>query len=138
MRHGRFLLCVVSCRLPGVLPSRRHSSIEGTVTDPSGAACGWAAAVTATSVTTGAVHRSQDHRCRLFCAPFAPGRRIYLTVTATGFEALTQSHVIVDALATFGVNPKLQIGAAKTKRVTVQDQPTILKTDDVALGSFRR
>ncbi len=42
--------------------------------------------------------------------------------------------MIVDALATVGVNPKLQIGAAN-QSVTVQEQPTILKTDDVALGS---
>jgi hypothetical protein len=40
----------------------------------------------------------------------------------------------VEALANVAVNPKLTIGAAN-QSVVVQDQPTILKTDDVSLGS---
>ena len=55
-------------------------------------------------------------------------------VKANGFQTLTQAHVIVEALATVGMNAKLQIGAA-TQSVTVTDQPSILKSDDVALGS---
>jgi hypothetical protein len=40
----------------------------------------------------------------------------------------------VEALATVAVNPKLNIGAS-TQAITVEAQPTTLKTDDVALGS---
>lgn len=78
-------------------------------------------------------NRPQDHRRGLFVLPLLPAGEYTVTVTATGFETLTQSHVIVDALATVGLNPKLQFGAA-TQSVTVQDQPAILKADDVALG----
>src|SRR5580704_19125980 len=108
-------------------------SIEGTVTDPSGAAVA-GASVTATNVATGAVTARKTTDAGFFVLPLLPAGEYTVTVTATGFEALTQSHVIVDALATVGVNPKLQIGAAN-QTVTVQDQPTILKADDVALGS---
>jgi hypothetical protein len=56
-----------------------------------------------------------------------------VTATAPGFQTLTQEKVFVDALATVGLNLKLQIGTAN-QTVTVEAAPTILHTDDVALG----
>jgi hypothetical protein len=108
-------------------------SIEGTVTDPSGAAVA-GAAVSATNIATGSVTARKTTDAGFFVLPLLPAGEYAVTVKAAGFETLTQSHVIVDALATVGVNPKLQIGAA-TQTVTVQDQPSILKSDEVSLGS---
>ena len=133
MRHVAFCFALLVAGCPAFSQVGGTGSIEGTVTDPSGAAVA-GAAVTATSVTTGAVTARKTTDAGFFVLPLLPAGEYTFTVTATGFEALTQSHVIVDALATVGVNPKLQIGAAN-QTVTVQDQPTILKTDDVALGS---
>src|ERR1700729_3335170 len=77
-------------------------SIEGTVTDPSGAAV-VGADVTATNVATGSVTARKTTDAGFFVLPLLPAGEYTITVTATGFEALTQSHVIVDALATVGV-----------------------------------
>src|SRR5580692_2714866 len=99
-------------------------SIEGTVTDPSGAAVA-GASVTATNVATGAVTARVTTDAGFFVLSLLPAGEYTVTVKATGFEALTQSHVIVDALQTVGVNPKLQIGAAN-QTVTVQEQPSVL------------
>src|SRR3984885_759114 len=108
-------------------------SIEGTVTDPSGGAVS-NAAVTATNVATGVETSRKTTEAGVFVLPLLPPGEYTVTIKANGFQTLTQAKVIVEALATVGMNAKLQIGAA-TQSVTVIDQPTILKTDDVALGS---
>ena len=57
-----------------------------------------------------------------------------VTVKAAGFQTEVQQHVIVDALQSVGLNPRLQVGAA-SQSVTIDADASILKTDDVALGS---
>ena len=65
--------------------------------------------------------------------PFLPAGEYTVTVTAAGFQTLTQPNVVVDALAVVGLDLKVQIGAA-SQSVTVEAAPSMLKTDDVALG----
>jgi hypothetical protein len=108
-------------------------SIEGTVTDPSGAAVA-GADVTAVNIATGVETARKTSIAGVFVLPLLPAGEYKVTIKANGFQTLTQAHVVVEALATVGMNPTLQIGSA-TQSVTVTDQPTILKTDDVALGS---
>src|ERR1700733_11554346 len=108
-------------------------SIEGTVTDPSGGAVS-NAAVTATNVATGVETSRKTTEAGVFVLPLLPPGEYDVTIKASGFQTLTQTRVIVEALATVAMNAKLQIGAA-TQSVTVTDQPTILKADDVTLGS---
>jgi hypothetical protein len=108
-------------------------SIEGTVTDPSGAAVA-GAAVTATNIATGAETARKTTEAGVFLLPLLLPGEYTVTIKATGFQTHSQEHVIVEALATVSVNPKLQLGAS-TQSITVIDQPSILKTDDVALGS---
>src|ERR1035437_7962617 len=108
-------------------------TIQGTVTDPSGAVVG-GASVTATNVATGVQTVRVTTDAGVFALPLLPAGEYTVTVTATGFQTVTQTHVIVEALANFAVNPKLQIGAAN-QSITVEAQPTTLKVDDVALGS---
>jgi hypothetical protein len=108
-------------------------TIQGTVTDPSGALV-TGASVTATNLATGVETARKSSEAGVFVIPLLPAGEYSVTVKATGFETLTQTHVIVDALANVVVNPQLQVGAS-TQTITVSDQPTILKTDDVALGS---
>ena len=42
--------------------------------------------------------------------------------------------MVVDALATVGFNPNLQVGAI-TESVTVETLPPLLRTDDATLGA---
>ncbi len=93
-------------------------SIEGIVTDPSGAIVP-GASVTATNVATGVDTPVKTTNSGVFAIPTLPPGEYTVTVTAVGFQTLKQQHVVVDALATVAVNPKLQIGAA-TQSVIVQ------------------
>src|SRR5271157_3640604 len=108
-------------------------TIQGTVTDPSGAVVA-GASVSAINAATGVETDRKTSDAGVFVIPLLPAGEYTVTVKAAGFQTQTQPHVIVDALANVAVNPKLQIGAA-TQTITVSEQPTLLKTDDVALGS---
>src|SRR5580704_16182562 len=86
-------------------------TIQGTVTDPSGALVA-GASVTATNVETGVQTSRQTTEAGFFVlTPLQPGE-YRVTVKATGFQTTTQEHVEVEALATVGLNPKLQLGTS--------------------------
>ncbi len=108
-------------------------SIQGTITDPSGAVVA-NASVEAINVATGVKTDRKTTEAGFFVLSLLPAGDYNVTITATGFQTMTQTHVVVDALAVVGLDLKLQIGAAN-QSVTVETSPTILKTDDVALGS---
>ena len=108
-------------------------SIEGTITDPSGSVVAGATVTaenTLTGVKTAGISTGSGH----FVLPLIQPGPYTVTVAAASFETLTQKNVIVDALATVRLNPKLTIGMA-TQSITVSEEPTMLNTDDVKLGS---
>jgi hypothetical protein len=133
MRHVALCFALLVATGSALAQVGGTGSIEGTVTDPSGAAVA-GAAVTATNIATGAETARKTTDAGVFVLPLLPAGEYTVTVKVSGFQTHTQAHVIVEALATVSVNPKLQIGTA-SQSITVDDQPTILKTDDVALGS---
>src|SRR5437868_2757694 len=83
-------------------------SIEGIVTDSSGAVVA-NASVTATSATTGVrTTRQTTNAGRYTISPLAAG--VYsVTVAAPGFETLVQEKVTVDALSVAALNLSLQV-----------------------------
>ncbi len=83
---------------------------------------------------TGVKTASITTKAGYFVIPLLKPGTYDLSVTASGFATLTQEHVVVDALATVAVNPKLTIGAA-TQSITVTTETTMLMTEDVKLGS---
>jgi len=108
-------------------------SIQGTVTDPTGAVVA-GATVTAVNNATGAATTRQTTSAGFFALPLLPAGQYNVTVKATGFQNFTQQHIVLDALQVIGINPKLEVGAAN-QSITVESAPTTLKTDDVALGT---
>src|SRR6185369_8591699 len=106
--------------------------IQGTVSDPSGAIVA-GASVAATNVSTGVKTERKTTEAGFFSLSLLPAGEYTVTVSASGFQNLTQVRVIVDALATVGLDLKLQIGTSN-QSVTVEAAPSMLKTDDVALG----
>jgi len=111
-------------------------SIQGTVTDASGAAVP-GATVTATNTATNAKTTQQTTDSGLYTiSALAPGQ-YEVSVTATGFQSLTQQHITVDALAVVTVNLTLQVGQVG-ETVTVSAAPPPLDTADSTLGGSMR
>ena len=107
-------------------------AIEGTITDPSGALVP-AVSVTAINAATGVETTRQTTSAGLYIlSPLAPGE-YSVRVSATGFQTVTQQHIIVEALANVGLNIQLKVGSAN-EQITVEALAPLLHTDDVALG----
>src|SRR5580658_8398542 len=108
-------------------------TIEGTITDSTGAMVG-GAKVTARSVATGAqIVRTTTKSGLYSLAPLDAGDYT-VTVSATGFENLVRENIHVDGLQVLALNLTLQIGAA-SQTVTVKDEPPPLETANATLGA---
>ena len=132
----RVFLCLLAALLVVATASAQvagSGTIEGTITDPSGASVP-GASVTATNVSTGVQTSRQTTDAGFFVlTPLQPGEYSVM-VRAGGFEALNQEHIVVDALATVGLKLQLHLGTP-TETVTVEGAPPVLHTDDATLGS---
>ncbi len=133
MRHVASFAVFIALATSAFAQVGGTGSIQGTVTDPSGAVL-TGALVTATNTATGIATTRKTTDAGLYVLPLLPAGEYNLTATASGFQSLRQDKVVVDALQTLGLNLTLQIGSS-TQSVTVDAAPTVLKTDDVALGS---
>jgi hypothetical protein len=111
-------------------------SIQGVITDASGAVVP-GATVTAANVATGVKTERQTTGAGLYVLTPLPPGEYKITVSATGFRQLEQEKVIVDALSTVGLNLALQVGAT-TDTVTVTSAPAQLNTSDARLGTTIR
>jgi len=111
-------------------------SLQGTITDPSGAVVS-GATVTATNTGTNAVSTQQTTGSGFYSISALPAGTYTVTVTAPGFQKLTQQQVAVDALRVATVNLALQVGVA-TDVVTVTEAPPQLETSNATLGSVMR
>src|SRR5436305_4364767 len=131
-----FFCCLVAAFFGGAIAIAQvggTGTIQGTVTDPSGAIIA-GASVTATNVETGVQTSRKATDAGFFVlSPLQPGEYT-VTVQADGFQTLTQQHLEVIALGTVGLNPKLSLGTA-TQTITVEAPPPQLHTDDATLGS---
>jgi hypothetical protein len=107
-------------------------SVEGTITDPSGASIPQAT-VKAVNVATGVETERKTTAAGFYVLSPLPAGEYTVTVTASGFQTLTQARVVVDALATVALSLQLKIGSG-TQQVTVEESPTMLHTDDATLG----
>jgi len=112
-------------------------SIQGTVTDGSGAVI-QGATVTATNANTGVKTERPTTGAGLYnLSPLPPGE-YSVSVAATGFETRTQQHLTVDALQTLSLNLTMQV-AGSAQQVTVSEAPpSQLNTSDASMGQTMR
>ena len=111
-------------------------SIQGIVTDPSGAVVP-GATVVAENVATGVKTTKQTNEAGLYVINALPPGEYKVLVSLSGFQTLIQEKVIVDALTTVGVNLALQLGNV-TETITVSEAPAQLNTSDPRLGTTIR
>jgi hypothetical protein len=107
--------------------------IKGVVTDASGAVVP-GAVVTATSVTQGTkLSRTTSSSGDFDLTPLNPD--VYrITVTATGFQTLTQENVHVNALEVSDLKLALTIGS-ESQTIEVSAAPPQLETSNATLGA---
>ncbi len=133
MRVYFCLLAALLCAATASGQVAGSGTVQGTVTDPTGAVV-VNATVTATNVETGVeTSRNTTDAGFFVLTPLQPGEYT-VTVKAEGFQTLTQQRVEVIALGTVGLNPKLQLGTAN-QSIVVTDAPPVLHTDDATMGA---
>src|SRR5271165_4528130 len=104
MRHVAFSLFSLILAAAALAQVGGTGSIQGTVTDPSGALI-VDATVTAVNLGTGVKTGRRTTDSGFFVLPLLPAGEYSVTVEAPGFQTLTASHVTVEALATVGLSP---------------------------------
>ncbi len=108
-------------------------TIEGTVTDSSGALV-VGAKVAARNTATGAeTVRSTTHSGLYTLSPLDAGDYT-ITVSATGFENLVRENIHLDGMQVLSLSLTLQVGAM-SQTVTVKDEPPPLETENATLGA---
>jgi hypothetical protein len=125
-------LLLASATKPAAAQTAGEGSIEGTVTDSTGAVVPHAK-VTITNVATGVSQVQESTGAGFFSiAPVLPGTYT-VQIVAKGFETLVQDNVAVDAMQVRTLSPKLVVGA-ETQTVTVTGAPPVLDTADATIG----
>ena len=107
-------------------------SIQGTITDQTGAVIPNAAVTVINIDTAVSITRTTNKAGDFNVSPLQAGH-YYVEITAKGFQKLVQEQVTVDALQTVGLNLKLTVGA-DTQTITITDAPPMLDTQDASLG----
>jgi hypothetical protein len=122
------LLCACVMWFPAAANAQTmgSGSIQGTVTDPSGAVVS-NATVTALDPSTGQVTRAKTTGAGLYALPNLHPATYIVTVYATGFQKTVQKNVTVVAFATVGLNLQLKVGKAD-QTVTVSALPPQIDT----------
>jgi hypothetical protein len=104
-----------------------NGTLLGTVTDATGAAVP-NAKVTATEVSTGAIHLSASNDSGNYTFPDLQPGLYSVTVEAKGFKKLTQQNITLLSNTTVRVDLALTLGNV-TESVTVTTEPPQLQTD---------
>ena len=97
MRHVTYCFALLLAAGSAFGQAGGTGSIQGTVTDPSGAVVG-GAAVTASNLSTGVRTERKTTDAGFFVLSLLPPGEYTVTVNAPGFQSLVRARVVVDAL----------------------------------------
>ncbi len=116
-----------------VLAQTTNGSLQGTVTDPTGAAIG-GAAVTARNMDTGLTVSTVTSNAGLYSLPNVPPGRYAITVLGPKLKKYVQEGVTVQTSATVVLDVQMQIGAV-SENVTVTADAAQLETETSDIGA---
>lgn len=108
-------------------------TIEGTVTDSTGALVVGAKVVARDAATGNEIVRSTTKSGLYTLAPLDPAT-YNVTITAPGFEKLVRQGIHLDGLQVLALDVSLKAGAPDLT-ITVTDTPPALQTDNATLGA---
>ena len=128
-----FLFCLLVAGNVAQAQLAGKGAVSGTVLDPTGASIP-GATVTATNTANGVATTTTSTAAGDFAIETLDAGIYTITVTANGFEKLTQKDVHVNALETQSFSPKMTIGASD-QEVTVSTLPPQLETTNATLGA---
>jgi hypothetical protein len=111
-------------------------SIQGAVSDSTGAVVP-GATVTAMNVATGVAATRTTTPAGYYVISPLPAGEYTVSVSATGFQKVTQQHIVVDALAQVGLNLTLTVGQT-SEQITVSAAPPPLDTADASMSQTVR
>ncbi len=130
---GVLLLLIATCMLPSAAYAQFRASIQGTVTDPTGAVIP-GATVMLTDVTTNHQETATTTGAGVYTFNALPPNQFTMAVTATGFKSKTLSNVQVRPEQANAVNVTLELGQT-AQTVTVNGaQATLLDTETATLS----
>jgi Carboxypeptidase regulatory-like domain/TonB dependent receptor-like, beta-barrel len=125
-------LCLTCTSTPAAAQTAGEGSLQGTVSDSSGAVIPNATVTATNNATSVATVRNSTSAGFFNIAPLLPGT-YSVKVEANGFKTLQQDNVVVNALQTRTFNPVLSVGAT-TQTVTVTAAPPVLNTADATIS----
>lgn len=108
-------------------------SIQGTVTDPSGAVVPGATITAVNTANNQKTIRKSTSAGLYNLSPLSAGNYT-VSVEAKGFQRLRQENVTVNALETVSLNVKLKVGTQE-QSITVTAAPPMLNTTNATIGS---
>jgi hypothetical protein len=111
-----------------------RGTLNGTITDPSGAVV-VGAAVKATNIDTGVETVATTTEAGVFRLPYLPPGVYRLNVNAPGFKAAVRDNINLQVAQTLTLDFKLEVGAA-SEQVTVSSEAPLLETGTAEIGSY--
>lgn len=120
-------LGLLSCFCSAPLFAQQQATINGTVTDPSGATIP-GAQVTVTNSATGVSHTVTTNSDGAYQIPQLEIGSYNVKVTSSGFKSYQQTGVILNVSATVRVDAKLELGQA-SESVTVSAEAVQVQTE---------
>lgn len=129
----RFIALVLAISLNGAFGQVVTASLDGTVTDPSGAGVPHAN-VEVQNTSTGVSMTVQTSDNGHFVAPsLQPGGPYRIRVTANGFKSAERSGIPLDVNQQATVNIPLELGSS-TQTVQVTGEAPLLESSSAAIG----
>ncbi len=111
----------------------QNSSIQGVVTDPSGANVP-DASITVTNLATGVTYSARTNERGLYSVPFLPPADYKIEAAKTGFAPVTRDNLKLDVDQTARVDFTLRLGAvAETVEVTAA--AALLESETTTMGT---